>query len=613
MGGILFDISQEIIDSQHPAMEVIRHRGPLCNVKHFPEAGFNVSLGVRHSPFTDLTATGHQPISYEDGDCWIVLDGEIYNYREIRRQLAGEGYSFKSNSDAETALAAYCRWGSKCMRYFRGVFALVIYHRIRRQFFLARDRVGAKPFYFINQNNCFRIGSEIRQFFSAPDFQAQVNSKMLYGYLLSGWCRYDAKTLWQGVYELSPGHYIEEKLDRWQPGRALQSHCWYRHDFSAAAEELDFAAAAAEYRRRFDEVMAEQLRHDYPVGYHLSDDLGAAITAAVGSQSAGNHPIKTFSLTNEYNYPDNIHLIRRLRKSFRAEEHLCEFHHRDFLMEFDRMVYANEFPLEFGRHTFSWMLYVTNAACRGRIIFDSEGAEQFLCSNVDFYRTYVNRKKYDAPAAGCIAEFIRQRRCHHSPWLQLFRKWHHHAFDPQRNGDMDAVNSAALWERFPNDPGFLTVGIKSEIPDLLRADFRHLTETLLFLDRCATHGGGELRHPFLDLRLTEFSLQLPLSFKLADGIPLVILRESFADLLPATLLKNSDPGSDGAATDSHWRQRLIHTMLLANIDDILREPYVNRDKLLKMVHAFSHRHRPFPILLWRLIAVNCWKKAFNLT
>ena len=612
MGGILFDISQETIDSQHSALETIRHRGPLCGVKNFPENGFNVNLGARHFPFTDLTETGHQPISYEDGDCWGVLDGEIYNYREIRRQLSSEGYAFKSTSDTEVALAAYCRWGNKCLQYFRGAFAIVVYHRTLRRFFLARDQVGAKPLYFINQNNCFRVGSEVKQFFSAPGFQARPDRRMLYGYLLSGWCRNESMTIWNGVYELSPGHYIEESLDDWSSGQGLQSRCWFGYNFEVD-HRLDFTSAAADYRRLFGEIIQEQTRHDYPAGYRLAGDLGSAVAAIVGGLNSDNQPVKTFSLTSEYNYPDNLHQIRQLRKNFRAEEHLYEFHNRDFLMEFDKMIYANDFPLEFGRGIFSWMLYVTNAACRDRIIIDGEGATQFLCSDLDFYRAYVNRKMYNSSTAGCIAELSHWHLRHLNPWLRLLNKLRNTAFGCHSDDTMAAINKTALLDSPAAEPIFPVIGPESGLTELSLADFRHLTETLLFLDRCAAHGGCELRHPYLDPRLIEFSLKMPFHFKLDKGIPQVILRESFADLLPASLLNAVELADDDPAAGSRWRKRLMHTMLLSNIDDILREPYVNQNELVKIMHRFSLRQRPFSTLIWRLIALNRWKKVFNLS
>ncbi len=614
MGGILFDISQETITPQHSALEVIRHRGSgWCDVKTFPEFYFNINLGCRHNQITDLTETGRQPISYEDGDCWIVMDGEIFNYRDIRRQLSSEGYAFKSSSDAEVVLAAYCRWGVRCLKYFRGMFSFCIYHRMRRTFFLARDPVGIKPLYFVNQNDCFRVGSEIKQFFSVPNFVPQINNRMLCYYLSSGHCHRGAQTLWQGVYELSPGHYIEGCLNNWAPGQALQSFCWSKYKFEID-ENMEFYSSADEYRRIFNETLREQLHHDYPSGYRLTGDICTAVNTLLACNVNREHMVKTYSLVNEHNYPDRIHLVRQLRKSLKLEEHLTEFHNKDFFLEFDKMIYANDFPLEFGRGIFNWMLYVVDGACRDRIIIDGEGAAQFLFSDLDFYWAYLNRTMYNSSAAGFISDIRHLRMPGHNPWIKMFEKLRNMTLGRNSSDSTNVINRGVLlgdWRDEEMD--YSGTKSSSSLLDFARDDILHLTENLLFLDRCAAMGGCELRHPFLDPRLIEFSLKLPLHFKVAGGMTKVILRESFRDLLPASLIDTPDYSDEEFTTRAKWQKRLFHTLLLANVDDILREPYVVQSELVKTMQRFTLRQRPFSPVIWRLIAVNRWKKVFNLS
>ncbi len=614
MGGILFDISHEAITPQHPALEVIRHRGPgLCGVQTFAETYFNVNIGARHYPITDLTETGHQPISYEDGDCWIALDGEIFNYRDIRRQLASEGYAFKSSSDAEVVLAAYSRWGAKCLKFLRGMYAFCVYHKVQRTFFLARDPVGIKPLYFINRSNCFRVGSEVKQFFSAPEFFPRINNRMLFGYLTTGLCRHHSQTLWQDVYELMPGYYIECSLNCWGPGQALQSSCWHKHNFEVD-EKMDFQETATEYRRLLTETIGEQLRHDYPSGYRLTGDICTAVGSIVGGNMSRDSIIKTYSVGSEYNYPDNLHLVRLLRKNLATEEHLTEFHNKDFFLEFDKMVYAGDFPVEFNRSLFNWMLYVMGGgSCRGRIILDGEGAAQFLFSDLDFYWAYLNRTMYNSSAAGFISDLRHLRASGRNPWLKMFDKLRNMALGRSPGDSTQIINKAVLAGDLADDTDSRVINSDSSLLDYARVDIMHLTENLLFLDRCASLGGCELRHPYLDPRLIEFSLKMPLRFKLANGLTKVILRESFRDVLPTALATATEFSDDDFISGAKWQKRLFHTMLLTNIDDIMREPYVVQSELVKTMHRFSLRQRPFSPVIWRLIAVNRWKKVFNLS
>lgn len=611
MGGLLFDISDEHITQEHDALESVKHRGRAhCGVKHFSCDDLNVTLGIRHNLISDLTDAGRQPISYENGESWIILDGEIVNHFELRRVLVSEGYSFKSESDAEVAIAAYSRWGTKCLRYLKGMFSFCIYHQEKRKFFIARDRVGGKPMYFINRYRCFRVASEVKQFLNIPDFRPQFNSEMLYYYLSTGMTRRKTKTLWQDIYELPPGHYVEQSLHGWSPGCPLMAQCWYKLNFNIVPE-LDFAETAADYRDRLTESLKNQLNHNYPDGFRLSGDVNTAVTACLANELSGGERLKTFSLSSEGNYPDNIRAATGVAKAIRAENHIIEFKSMDFLMDYDMMIYTNDFPFEFERNICNWMLYA-KGHCENRVIIDGEGASQFLFGNLDFYWAYLNRRMFNESATTFFSDLRRFKWTSQKPWLKVINKLRKNAFGRNPVLAETVVKKEFLVGEKEMLNDFMPEGGRDKLLAVALQDILMMRESLHFLDRCAAHGKCELRHPFLDHRVIELSLRMPFHFKIKDGLTKHILREAFAKLLPSNIYSKSDIIDSEFVTGAKWQRMLFQTLLLENIDDILREPYVNRDELAREMRKFTTTKAAFSPVIWRLIAINRWKKVFNI-
>ncbi len=613
MAGLLFDISTEIITPEHDALESVKYRGGNhCGIKHFTSEsdGLNINLASRHNLVTDLTDAGKQPVSYEDGECWIILDGEIFNYREIRRILASEGYAFKSESDVEVIAAAYSRWGVRCLKYFKGMFAFCIFNQKKQRFFIARDRLGVKPLYFINRYKCFRVGSEIKQFLSAPGFVPEANAEMVHYYLSTGLTRRNSKTLWKEVYELPPGHYIEQKLKNWSPGAPLRAQCWYQLDFNIVSE-MKFEDTAVDYRERLTNSMRDQLSHNYPDGFRLSGDINTAVTTCLGNELCRGERLKTYSLISESNYPDNLRTVMNVSKALSTENHTEEFKSTDFLPDYDAMIYANDFPLEFERNLFNWMLYA-KGNCKGRIVIDGEGASQFLFSNIDFYWAYLNRRMFNESAAIFISDLRRFKWTNQKPWLKVINKLRKMTFGRNSGLTETVIKKGVLTNNPDYTAELMPNGCDDKLLPTAFKDVLMLRETLHFLDRCAYQGQCELRHPFLDHKVVELSLRMPYHFKIRDGLTKYILREAFADLLPRNVYSKPDIIDSEFVGGAKWQRLLFHTLVLENIDDLLREPYIERDELATAMRKFTINKAAFSPVMWRLIGINRWKKVFKI-
>ena len=173
MCGILFYTGKERIDKNHPALEVIEHRGPdNVGVSNFSYNNNNITLGHRRLSIIDLKESANQPMCLNNSDLWITYNGELYNYKELREELSNTGFVFVTDSDTEVLCASYKMWGEECLHHFNGMFAFVIWDNSRKKLFVARDRYGIKPLYFWNTKRGFGISSEIKQL-------AELNHKAL--------------------------------------------------------------------------------------------------------------------------------------------------------------------------------------------------------------------------------------------------------------------------------------------------------------------------------------------------------------------------------------------------------------------------------------------------
>ena len=286
--------------------DIVRHRGPdgegyaffagderwrahgndtpqLCRTSDAEDAqrAAQVALGHRRLSIVDVTAAGHQPMASADDRYWIVFNGEIYNYPELREQLQELGYSFVSHSDTEVILAAFDHWGRGCLDCFNGMFAFVLYDRKTRRIFAARDRFGVKPLYWWRGGGRFAFISEIKQLTVLPGWQARLNGQNAYEYLNWGLSDHTDATLFAGVQQVPAGTYIDCGLDEFSADVAPVR--WYDIRNSPAVADTN---AVDEWRKRFLAAVRVRLRADVPVGTALSGGLEFVVDRLRGQSAA---------------------------------------------------------------------------------------------------------------------------------------------------------------------------------------------------------------------------------------------------------------------------------------------------------------------------------------
>ena len=257
-------------------------------------SAWDVALGHRRLSILDLTQAGQQPMVY-CGRFWIVYNGEVYNYLELRAELQRLGHSFRSSSDTEVILAAYAEWGVHCFARLRGMWAIVIFDREKREIVVSRDRLGIKPLYLWKGNGLVALVSEIKQLRHLPGFMPRIDAGTAAEYLATGY-EHSERSFFQGVQPLNPGCWLRLPLDTLTPGEAKPY--WHPENIQASVTDADEAGTLLADKLR--ECVRIHMRSDVPVGCALSGGLdSSAITVVANSLNNGSgQPFHTFTFTS---------------------------------------------------------------------------------------------------------------------------------------------------------------------------------------------------------------------------------------------------------------------------------------------------------------------------
>ena len=288
--------------------EAIRHRGP-------DEDGFyfkgGVGLGMRRLSIIDLKG-GQQPIPNQDRSAWIIFNGEIYNYRELRKELEDLGHKFHTDSDTEAIIHAYDRYGSDCPKHLRGMFAFAIWDEARQELFLARDRVGKKPLLYAQLNGQLVFGSEFSALLLHPEISRDIDFAALHHYL-SFLCVPAPFTAYRAIRKLEPGHWL-----RWRKGE-IEIERYWQPDFSRKTNltEDEAGERAVEILR---EAVRVRLMSEVPLGAFLSGGIDSSAVVALMSQES-SAPVKTFSIGFEEQDFSELHHARRVAQHIGADHH----------------------------------------------------------------------------------------------------------------------------------------------------------------------------------------------------------------------------------------------------------------------------------------------------
>jgi asparagine synthase (glutamine-hydrolysing) len=537
-----------------------------------PPLGADLVLGARRLAILDLSPSGHQPLSSDDGRAWIVHNGEIYNYIELRDELVSLGHAFRGGSDTEVALAAYREWGLDCFERFNGMWALAIWDDAEPRLVLSRDRFGVKPLYVADRDGAFLFASEIKALLVAG-VPAAPRAAPLAEFLSSG--RIDATgtgTCFAGIEQLAPGTSLVVPLDG-------SRHVVRYYDLEARLRDASDAVPLATL---LEDAVRLRLRSDVPVGSCLSGGVDSStIVALAQAHGAPAAPLHTFTFAAEAPPHDETAFARAVADAVGAIPFVTRTP-PDLVDQLEAAVRDNEEPIGAGSVVAQRQVMALAHEHGLKVLLDGQGGDEVFAG----YPYYV-------PAQ--LADLVLSRR----PDRALLELRAAAANGIGRAGWLARATLGELRRAARTRPR-----LRSRQLDDVRF---HLPALLHYEDRNSMSFSIETRLPFLDYRVVELGLALDGRAKLGGGWTKLALRRAFSDRLPEPVVWRRDK-VQFSVPQQRWLagplRELAHDLLPAA--DRPAEAAAAGDLLARLDSldaADADR-------LWRLLALELWYRAY---
>lgn len=523
----------------------ISHRGPDDEGIY---VGDDVSLGHRRLSIIDLSPLGHQPMANDDKSLWIVFNGEIYNYQEIRPVLEGKGYKFKSNSDTEVILHAYKEWGAASLERFRGMFTFAIWDSKKKELFIARDRLGVKPLYYVEKGGNLFFASEIKAFKETGIVENDLDYGAVNLYFTFRFTP-GPQTVLKDVKKLEPGHFMV-----WKNGTARIEKYWDIELSDSGSERRSTEEYVEEFLDIFREAVRLRLVSDVPVGAYLSGGLDSSFIVAIMA-GLSERPVSTFSV----GFPegaDESPYAKIVAERFRTDHHLLNVTSSAVDVIPDVIRHLDEPLADAATIPTYLMSEVTKREVT--VVLSGEGSDEQL-GGYDKYKAlyypYLFRSTYPKSALRTLSGYAYGHPKTHraleylgnlnDPSLSYIRFFS--VFLPEERDELFSTSELReevqkgrdleIVRRYLDERGdflnrLLLLDLKTWLPD----------DLLLKNDKMTMAHAVEARNPFLDHKLVEFLIKVPGSQKLRWFQEKYLLRKAMKGIVPETILKRKKQG-----------------------------------------------------------------------
>ena len=617
------------------------HRGPDDHGTwdhRYPD-GTYVGLGSRRLSILDLSPAGHMPMSNADGTAWIVYNGEVYNFKELRADLEARGERFSSGTDTEVVLRLYEREGPGCVKRLRGMFAFAIADLRNESLFLARDPFGIKPLYYTNRDGGLAFASEMKALVRSGQIVPRIDEHALHQYLTFLWVP-EPQTIIQGVSKLPAGHTatyrrgsltVEQYWDLEFPDRQLS--------FERSEEDL-----AAELREHLNRSVREQLVSDRPVGAFLSAGLdSSAIVATMAA--ATDQPVRTYTITYPENYRvgettlDDPSVARRTAERFGCDHHEMVVE-PEVAQLLPKLVWHMDEPVADPAIVASYLV-CEQAKNDATVLLSGVGGDELFAG----YRKHVAhmlagpyrklpgplRRHVIEPAIGALPSF---RGTPAKGMVRLAKKMARSASMSPRDAflmnatylnadEKSALYTDDLAERMKAvDPWdrhrgyFDVVGHADFLNQMLYVDVKTfmVSLNLNYTDKTSMAASIEARVPFLDQAFAEFSArEVPPALKAKGGpTPTTkhLLRVAMRDILPAEVI--AQPKAGFAAPVDYWLANELQEMAsdLTSEQRVKSRGLFRYDTVGKMAQEHRTGRRDWSMQIWQLVTLELWMQAF---
>jgi len=611
---------------------VLRHRGPddegfiLGNIKNNQFKAFhhdetiksikactsrlandinaNLGFGFRRLSILDLSENGHQPMQFEEAGLWIVYNGEIYNYIEIREELRAKGYAFKSNTDTEVILKSYHEWGVDCVHKFNGMWAFAIWDSSNNKLFCSRDRFGIKPFYFcFNSHQQFLFASEIKAILQL--IKSKPDKQILYNSFAHGYSDHNERTFFEDIKQLRGGHNLV-----YQDG-SLNVYRYY--NLKSQPVNDSFETAKEKLKELLFDSVRIRLRSDVPLGYALSGGIDSSSIVGIASKiNSGSN--NTFSMIYPRNAVDESFYIKKVIEKTGVNHHFVSPTPEDLLNDLNSFVWHQEEPFfgtsYFGEFKLRELIRKNNVT----VSLEGQGADEIitgytsllypyfydLLSKLKFSRFFSEHKHFKddlGSSAGIVKAYLLHMKKANESNIQ--KKY------PYLIGDFfnNTSRSRIIFESF-NSGSYLN----NTLFEMLL--YTSIPQQLVRADKSSMAFSVECRFPFLDYRVVEYAINLSYDYKTKNGLTKFALREAMIDLLPAEVYNRKDKIGFAIPYNSFNTNKVkdYFRELISNAKD---ENFNFLDKKIFMRTYFSNTNEQnLDWKFWKVASVILWYNKF---
>jgi len=615
--------NQEILAKMTNAL---RHRGP-------DDEGFYldgpIGLGHRRLAIIDLSPAGHQPMTNDSQDIWLVFNGEIYNFQELRLELVNQGYKFRGNSDTEVIINLYAAIGVEAFKKLNGMFAIALYDARQDKLILARDRLGKKPLYWGIFGTTLIFGSELKALLQHPDCRREINLESLNKYLLYEYVP-TPHSIFKGIYKLEPGHYLS-----YDGRKVVKTKFWdIIFELRITNYELRIEEVINELDKRLNEAVRTRLVSDVPLGIFLSGGIDSS-TIAYYAQQNSVKPIKTFSIGFKEDSFDESKYARLAAKHLGTEHYEKILSAKDSLDLIPRIADLLDEPLGDASILPTYLLSEFTKE-RVTVALGGDGGDELFCGYDTFpaekfaaiyekIPIFIRQKIIEAIALNWPVSFknisfdfklkkfiagdgeknILRR---HASWLGSFsREQRAQLFAPEVWRELQAVNEYEELDAYE-------ANVRQQ-PDWNKLIYAYLRtylmdDILVKVDRASMGNALEARAPFLDFQVVDFVNNLPLNLKIRGLTTKFILKKLMQDKLPPQIVRRPKKGF--GIPLAQWLTADLRPLL----DELLSEGYLRRQGLFnsvfvsKLVKDHIERRADNRKPLWTLLCFQLWQKRW---
>lgn len=600
--------------------DMIAHRGPDGG-DYFADESSGVGLGHRRLAIIDTSDTGRQPMSFANQKYWIVFNGEIYNFVELKNELEGYGYQFNSNSDTEVVLASYDKWGEECQLKFNGMWAFAIWNTQEQKLFLSRDRFGVKPLIYYYDNKRFAFASEMKAFLALDGFHAEFSPSVLATSLEDAALVEGAEDcLLLGLKRVMGGHCLtlnaegDLKVRRW----------WRTLDHLPNVPER-YEDQVQLYRELFLDACRIRMRSDVPIGTALSGglDSSSVLSSMSHIRKSGD---ATMRMAHEWQkafigtYPgkmiDERHYADEVIKHTGVEPIYCEMNADMYLDYFDDILFQYEELSDI--HLGPWYVHKIQREHGVVVTIDGHGGDEALGG----YTWHVFAAMRDArknPARFLGLASVRNNMSLSNSFStyttfaknfgkRLFKEKSVSADPLWLNVKPQIFTSAAMEEDARCLAG------RNQLFKTLYTDFHftHLPMNLRDFDRLSMAHGVEVRAPFMDWRLVTLAFAIPSEHKIGAGYTKRILRDSMKGILPETI-RTRTKKLGFPNLDEGWNSIRGHQFIRDSVNstDFKSSPFWNGTRIISDLETAFHTQDKTRIYkAWKLVQAQSLMRKF---